>query len=306
MEGRLPFLDVLMIRDSSGAVSSDWYRKPSASDRCLDFRSTHAYSMKIACAKELIGRALRLCSPEYRETNKILVSNMLRTNGYPRSLVARLTSEWSPRVRNVEGLSHGEAPVAAQAAQVVPTVFMGLTYIEGISPKLKILLQKGISSVNIKVVFKYRNKMSRLHTRLKASDPMQLQSGVVYKVPCRDCPTCYVGHTISYLKVRMARHNRDCRNEHDEGTMLSQHANETGHVFDFEGVSIEDRELKRGRREFKEKLHIMLTENTCNKKTDVNGISPVYAGVLADIKAARTCNLVRNGPHTPENIEHET
>ncbi|CAA9994927.1 unnamed protein product, partial [Nesidiocoris tenuis] len=61
-----------------------------------------------------------------------------------------------------------------------------------------------------------------------------------------------------------------------------------GHRLDFDNVSIEDREQKRGRREFKEKLHIMLNENCCNKKTDVNGISSVHAGILADIK---------NNPH---------
>ncbi|BET02188.1 Hypothetical protein NTJ_15005 [Nesidiocoris tenuis] len=167
-----------------------------------------------------------------------------------------------------------------------PKIFMGLTYVQGISPKLKALLSKDV--MNVSVVFKYANKISRLHTRLKAADPIQLQSGVVYRVNCKDCPTCYVGHTISYLKVRMARHSRDCRDEHEEGTMLSQHAIEMGHEFDFENVKIEDREQKRGRREFKEKLHIMLNENSCNKRTDVNGISSVYAGILADIKVART------------------
>ncbi|CAA9997102.1 unnamed protein product, partial [Nesidiocoris tenuis] len=69
---------------------------------------------------------------------------------------------------------------------------------------------------------------------------VERRSGVVYKVNCKDCPVCYIGHTISYLKVRMARHGRDCRNEHEKGTMLSQHAIEMGHVFDFENVNIEE------------------------------------------------------------------
>ncbi|BET03458.1 ankyrin 2,3 unc44 [Nesidiocoris tenuis] len=287
VDNRLPFLDLLLVRGSSGRISTDWYRKPSASDRCLDFRSAHAYAMKLACAKELMGRALRLSSPEYRETNKTRVGDMLRANGYPRSMIGRLMAEWSSSSSSTQDRQSDEV---VQNEVVVPDappkIFMGLTYVQGISPKLKALLQKDVS--NVSVVFKYVNKISRLHTRLKAADPIQLQSGVVYKVNCKDCPVCYIGHTISYLKVRMARHGRDCRNEHEEGTMLSQHAIEMGHVFDFENVKIEDREQKRGRREFKEKLHIMLNENCCNKRTDVNGISSVYAGILADIKAART------------------
>ncbi|BES87901.1 Hypothetical protein NTJ_00710 [Nesidiocoris tenuis] len=265
----------------------DWYRKPSASDRCLDFRSAHAYSMKLACAKELMGRALRLSSLEYREANKVRVGDMLRANGYPKSLIRRLMAELSsstvgPRTVQDDGSRQDDGVVPG----ITPRIFMGLTFARGISPKLKVLLQKDLS--NVSVVFKYSNKISRLHTRLKATDPIELQSGVVYKVNCGDCSACYVGHTISYLKVRMARHKRDCRNEHEEGTMLSQHAIEMGHRFDFDGVSIEDREQKRNRREFKEKLHIMLNENCCNKRTDVNGISSVYAGILAGMKAART------------------
>ncbi|BES92274.1 Retrotransposon protein [Nesidiocoris tenuis] len=76
VDGRLPFLDLLVIRESSGSISTNWYRKPSASDRCLDFRSVHAYSMKIACAKELVNRSLRLSSAQYREENKARVCEM--------------------------------------------------------------------------------------------------------------------------------------------------------------------------------------------------------------------------------------
>ncbi|CAA9997332.1 unnamed protein product [Nesidiocoris tenuis] len=252
----------------------------------LDFRSAHAFSMKLACAKELMGRALRLSSPEYREANKTQVGDMLRVNGYPRALVGRLMAEWSSGAASPRPGQSGDTDSHTADADVSPKIFMGLTYVQGISPKLKVALQKDLS--NVKVVFKYSNKISRLHTRLKDKDPIQLQSGVVYKVNCRNCSACYIGHTISYIKVRMARHNRDCRNEQEEGTMLSQHAIEMGHTFDFENVSIQDREQKRGRRELKEKLHILLNDNCCNKKTDVNGVSSVYAGILADIKAART------------------
>ncbi|CAB0010407.1 unnamed protein product, partial [Nesidiocoris tenuis] len=181
------------------------------------------------------------------------------------SLVSRLVSGWScggqRRVRD-----HAEAVDTSQGPEAVQKFYAGLTYVEGVSTKLRGLLEKELPSV--KIAFKYNNKISRLHTRLKAADPIQLQSGVVYKVPCKGCSTSYVGHTISYLRVRMARHARDCRGSPEDGTMLSHHAIETGHEFDFDGVTIQDRERKRGRREFKEKLHIMLTDDCCNKRTD--------------------------------------
>ncbi|CAB0012424.1 unnamed protein product [Nesidiocoris tenuis] len=274
VDGRLPFLDLLVIRDESGLVSVDWYRKPSASDRCMDFRSAHAFSMRVACAKELIGRALRLSSAQYQEDNKLQVRKMLLENGYPSSLVSRLISSWpfGDRGRATDPAGRGDA---SRNPEEVGTFYAGLTYVERISPKLRVLLEKELPRV--KIAFKYNNKISRIHTKLKAPDPVQLQSGVVYKVPCRDCSTSYVGHTISYLKVRMARHGRDCRGRLEDGTMLSHHAIETGHEFDFDNVTIEDRERKRGRREFKEKLHILLTDNCCNKRTDGSPIATVSA-----------------------------
>ncbi|CAB0010456.1 unnamed protein product [Nesidiocoris tenuis] len=200
-------------------------------DRCMDFRSAHAFSMKVACARELIGRALRLSSTQYHEDNKVQVKNMLLANGYPVSLVSRLVSGWSCGGQRRER-DHAEAVDTSQGPEAVQKFYGGLTYVEGVSTKLRGLLEKELPSV--KIAFKYNNKISRLHTRLKAADPIQLQSGVVYKVPCKGCSTSYVGHTISYLRVRMARHARDCRGSPEDGTMLSHHAIETGHEFDFD------------------------------------------------------------------------
>ncbi|CAB0007865.1 unnamed protein product, partial [Nesidiocoris tenuis] len=143
----LPFLDLLLVRGPSGRVSTDWYRKPSASDRCLDFRSAHAFSMKLACAKELMGRALRLSSPEYREANKTQVGDMLRVNGYPRALVQRLMAEWSSTSSSTGSRqSNDTSSHTVEATDVRPRIFMGLTYIQGISPKLKVALQKDLSN----------------------------------------------------------------------------------------------------------------------------------------------------------------
>ncbi|BES89850.1 Hypothetical protein NTJ_02657 [Nesidiocoris tenuis] len=199
---------------------------------------------------------------------------MLRENGYPRSLVSRLAYEWSP------GGASGAVRTPQDGEQAM--YYARLMYIQDISPRLRVLLRREIPRA--KLVFRYGNKVSRMHSRLKSEDPAELSSGVVYKVPCSNCPASYVGHTISYLKVRMARHRLDCRGDPEEGTMLSHHALTLGHEFDFAGVSILDREKQRSRREFKEKLYIQMTDQSCNKRTDVNGISSVYAGILAVIK----------------------
>lgn len=283
--GKLPFLDLLVIRDEAGVLSTDWYRKPSASDRCMDFRSAHAYSMKVSCAKELIGRALRLSSPQYHNENRNRVSGMLLSNGYPRSLVTRLVSGWTPAPTILDQGGGSNAVVPRQPVINPRTCFRGLTYVEGISPRLRVLLEEELPSV--KVVFKYAHKVSQLHTPLKSTDPLSLRSCIIYKVPCSDCTLQYVGHTQSYIKVRMSQHRADCQNRANRGTALSHHAWDEGHAFDFGSVSVLDKEKSKARRLFKEKLHIQLTENTCNLRTDVAGISTVYAGILEAFKCQR-------------------
>ncbi|BES99018.1 Hypothetical protein NTJ_11834 [Nesidiocoris tenuis] len=271
--GCLPFLDVMVFRDDQGTISTDWYRKKCSSDRCLDFMSVHAFSMKVASAKELTGRVLRLSSPQFHNDNKKKILDILRKNGYPKSLSTRIVHGWSP-------VSEAAEPRVSEDDQRNVRQFSSVTFVPGISPKLKVLLER--ECPEIRAVFSYKNKIGQLHTKLKAKDPIGLQSNVVYCVPCHDCQAVYIGQTMQYVKVRMGKHRWECQEGHGNGTQLSQHALTHDHHFNFEDVRILDREENLGRRLIKEMAHIKMNPRSCNARMDSNGLSSAYSGVLAE------------------------
>ena len=60
-EGAIPFLDTFP-RPSGNEIITSVYRKPTHTDRYLDFNSNHPKSAKHAVARALTDRAKNVCS----------------------------------------------------------------------------------------------------------------------------------------------------------------------------------------------------------------------------------------------------
>ena len=60
--GQMPFLDVLLMREEDGTVSTLVYRKPTHTDQYLAFESYHRIGHKRAVVRTLMNRAEALCS----------------------------------------------------------------------------------------------------------------------------------------------------------------------------------------------------------------------------------------------------
>ena len=83
-DGKLPFLDVNVYRESDGSLNTSVYRKPTHTDRYLDFASHHPFSHKRAVVRTLCSRASTHSSSQrdqIKETSR--VTTALRLNGYP-------------------------------------------------------------------------------------------------------------------------------------------------------------------------------------------------------------------------------
>jgi hypothetical protein len=63
--GSISFLDVLLTRKDIGKLSKKVYRKPTHTDKYLNFQSYHHLSQKVSVIDSLVYRAIRICDDEF-------------------------------------------------------------------------------------------------------------------------------------------------------------------------------------------------------------------------------------------------
>ena len=225
--GQIAFLDTLVSRRNGVAVI-DVYRKPTHTDRYLDFSSHHDKKHKISTASTLLFRASSLPSShegKIRETNHVRAA--LEANGYPSSVISTILNKKppSPTVPPPEELVSNGYPSSVISTILnkkppSPTVpppeelvsmffkwadpsdthkgFACLRYISGLTEPLTRLLRKN----EIRVVNKPFKTLQQEFPSPKFRQPPDLQSNVVYKIPCKDCPWNYIGETGRCFQTR--------------------------------------------------------------------------------------------------------
>ena len=96
-EGRLPFLDVEVVRSETGILMTSVFRKPTCSNVYLKFDSHHATCIKSGTIRGLAHRASVICnSDEARETELTRIRQVFRENGYPINFIERALHVPSP------------------------------------------------------------------------------------------------------------------------------------------------------------------------------------------------------------------
>ena len=80
----LPFLDVIFTRNTNGSLSHSVYRKPTHSDRYLNYRSFHGPAIKSSVCRTLVHRAHSICDDD-ESIGKELdhIKDVLKNNGFP-------------------------------------------------------------------------------------------------------------------------------------------------------------------------------------------------------------------------------
>ena len=86
--GQLPFPDVLLRHDPDGSIATSVYRKPTHTDRYLDFSSHHPLAHKIAVVRTLHTRAESINSSVLgKDEGTRHLKQALTSNGYPKTLI---------------------------------------------------------------------------------------------------------------------------------------------------------------------------------------------------------------------------
>nr|VZI19092.1 unnamed protein product [Spirometra erinaceieuropaei] len=215
---KLPFLDVLVRRTPDGELSTTVYRKATNTTQVLNYHSNHPLVHKRGCVRALFDRVKTHCSePEGRMQELRHLRDQLTKNGYPNSFISRCIRAHPRRTNGRE----------------TPTIWHSLPYIKNVSEATeRIASELGVGIAHHPAAT-MRSRIMKMKDRLDAGE----QSGVVYRIPCQNCPCHYTGQTGRRLSSRILEHKRAVRRG-DPLSQVATHTLEEGHEFDFANTRI--------------------------------------------------------------------
>ena len=272
----IPFLDMTVHRDETNRkYITNWYRKPMASGRMLNYHSIHPMNQKLSAALGLIDRVNRLSDDRFKKDNDSLIRDLLLRNDYPIRLINRLMNRYYNRNNSTA------TNTTAHGTNATATKYFSLPYV----PNVSRLIAKSITDAcdNVKVAFRNSNNVSCLYSKLKDKTPLEEATNVVYRINCIDCNNnkCYIGTTGQKVHTRKKQHMDDVAKQQQNRTALAYHAVTNGHKFDFDNLRIIERENNYHKRMFLEELHIKSCRNCVNfKSVESKNVSDIYTPLL--------------------------
>ncbi|XP_013142387.1 PREDICTED: uncharacterized protein LOC106106354 [Papilio polytes] len=270
-DGTLPFLDVLVKREPTGNLVHTVYRKPTNTDRYLRADSQHHPSHLSSVPRTLINRALRLCDPQFIESELSHVRQVLESNGY----------NWRQSYRLANTSSKGRP----QDVERVPAY---LPYVRGITDRIGHLLRRRYS---IRTIFRPLTQIQKILRSPKDRDP--LDSPGVYEIPC-DCGRNYIGETGRNIKTRLTEHIRSIRKLDSNASAVAEHAlaSDMSHYIRFDKVKVLAREKHFVSRKLREAIEISRRPNYNRDKGWA--LPPAWEPVLLNAKRNKIDNVEDN------------
>ena len=216
-QAQLPFLDVLILRNPDKSIDTTVFRKPTHTNKYLDFSSHHPIAHKTAVVRTLIHRANTIPStaPSKTEEQQTVVKS-LELNGYPKKAIERMSQPRQPHLLNPDTTTTNPQ-------------FASIPYVQGTSEAIRRIL----APLGVKTSFQPTNTLRNMLVHPKDPIPTEKKSGVVYRIPCGSCPQTYIGQTGRTLEQRLKEHKKAVRDENITTSALAEHVQKTGHPIEW-------------------------------------------------------------------------
>lgn len=281
---QIPYLDLLIIRNTDKSLSTNFYTKAVSSGRILNHLSNHPNYIKTNTSYNFISRVLTLSSPQFHKKNKTYIFETLLKNSYPKSQISKLIKKFYAVQHQRNNLVAINSTNLNSNTQTQTKIFKKITYIPKLTNKIESILKTDELRFASRPHLKLNNNIFiNMKDKIETVD----SSNVVYKISCdgdgqNSCNKSYVGQTKNYLRTRITQHKSDLRNPpRGEISALVAHFADNGHTPNFDDVKILSKEQNYGRRITLEALHIC-NENTYNFRRDTRNISAIYSPLLAN------------------------
>ena len=88
-DGSIPYLD-MKIYSKDNKIITNWYCKPTASGRIINYHSTQPHNQKINTAYNLINKVLTIIHEQFIIENIKKLKTILKSNDYPLYIIKNL------------------------------------------------------------------------------------------------------------------------------------------------------------------------------------------------------------------------
>ncbi|XP_072039314.1 uncharacterized protein [Amphiura filiformis] len=199
VDGRIPFLDTLIVRKEDGSVKLLVYRKATHTDQYLNFRSHHPIYHKLGVVRTLLDRMDKIVTEtEDRQKEEDNIKKALKTCGYPEWTIE--TVKKKIRDKPLKATKNKTKYTSQQTKGLVV-----IPYVEGVAERANRVFKKH----NIATAMKPNTSLRKLLVHPKDKiDPLD-KTDCIYEIPCKNCYCTYVGETGRKLNTRLKEHQKE-------------------------------------------------------------------------------------------------
>jgi Reverse transcriptase (RNA-dependent DNA polymerase) len=265
----IPFLEVQIIQNFDGTISTDWYHKSTWSERYLNFNSHLPISYKRNTVSLLCKKVFRLSDQLFHEKNFGILRNLMASNGYPSMMVDDIIEI---ERRNYFGIS------LCPVRPIAVTKFIGIPYVASLFYKMK----QYFRTFEIGLVGRSTNTLyGSIFTKLKDKTDTCLKSGIVYRINCSDCNQFYIGNTKQYLKRRVGQHKSAVNKNANYYSAIAEHALDNNHSIDWNNYQIVATDTRDKNREILEMIYIKKFKDSCvNRQVESEALTTTYDNII--------------------------
>lgn len=224
--GQLPFLDVLVIRNTENKLEFDIYRKDTNTHRYIPNDSNHCVQHKMASFNFLIHRLLSFpLNKERFEKEKSLIKDIAVSNGYCTgpvdTMIRKRKFKETLRISSTFQINRENSK------------FISIPY----EPRLTNGLSRIFKDIGITVVHSSENKLQQILGNPKDKISINERSGI-YEISCKDCDKKYVGQTRRSIQTRFKEHMAHLKYGRTEKSSVAQHAFDNNHRIDISNLRL--------------------------------------------------------------------
>ncbi|XP_072030152.1 uncharacterized protein, partial [Amphiura filiformis] len=256
-EGKIPFLDTLIVRKPDGSVKLLVYRKPTHTDQYLSFKSEHPLHQKMGVVRTLFDRMYSVVTDEKDRANEEKhVRGALKNCGYPKWAVDQVKSKMQRKTKPAV------KPTAKkdQKNEDKSKGMVVLPYVNGISERVQRIFKKH----KVDTAMKPHQTLKKFLVHPKDKRDKLKTGNCIYEIGCQNCDLTYVGETSRLFGIRLAEHKaavnkanekkftrseRRASEQEQTKSAISDHVARANHVVNWDDSKILGKEHVRKSRE---------------------------------------------------------